>query len=66
MTVPLEWFVDGEAELLVIVRSFIPPFGCPTTTQKFRAKMALQKWMASKLEARYKEFYIADTGMRAP
>ena len=60
MTVPITWFIDYEKELLALIRTIIPPFGVPTTTQKFRAKMSLQQWMATKLKIRY-DAHFGDT-----
>jgi hypothetical protein len=53
MTIPVSWFMEGKDELLSLVKKFLPAFGTASTTQKFRAKMALQQWMAVKLKARY-------------
>ena len=57
MTVPVAWFKEGEKELLCVIKKSFPPFGMPSTTQKFRARMSLQKWMAMKLKQRYDDFF---------
>lgn len=50
--VPVRWFKEHEDELLKIVRVHISPvgFGTPPIGCTFRAKLALQKWMLSRLE----------------
>jgi len=52
MTAPVSWFIEGNDELLTLVKKILPPFDTATTTQKFRAKMAFQQWLANKLKAR--------------
>jgi hypothetical protein len=52
-TVPTSWFKDNEAELVQLVKKHISnPFGTASPAQKMRARMALQGWMAEKLERR--------------
>lgn len=65
-TAPTAWFRESEEELLVLIRRHIPPFGKPSAAQKFRARMALQAWLADRLERRAHDAHSSRFRRTAP
>ena len=54
-TVPVSWFRENEAELVEIIKRHIGnglTTQAATPAQKFRARMALQAWMAERFTER--------------